>query len=146
MAGFHAGLAAPTFPTINGAWIPDGMWDGPRALANVLQNPLTIHFTHRLLAYCAVLGALTLGASMLLTDGAPRRWRWIALGLGALALGQVMLGALTVLSFVWIGWASLHQLNAVLLLGMLVAAAHELTPTSRAIEVGTGNGDPRRPS
>jgi len=83
---------------------------------------------------------------MLLTDGAPRRWRWIALGLGALALGQVMLGALTVLSFVWIGWASLHQLNAVLLLGMLVAAAHELTPTSRAIEVGTGNGDPRRPS
>jgi cytochrome c oxidase assembly protein subunit 15 len=128
MAGNHAGLAAPTFPTINGAFLPDGMWDPALGLSNVCDNALLIHFTHRLLAYLTVAGALILGIAMARTRGAPRAWSWIALGLGAIALAQATLGALTVLSGVRIAWASLHQLNAVLLLAMVVYAVRELTP------------------
>jgi cytochrome c oxidase assembly protein subunit 15 len=128
MAGFHAGLAAPTFPTLNGAWFPAGMWTSSPALASLVESPLAIHFTHRLLAYLEVGGALGLGVALWRTDGAPRMLRALALGLGGLALGQATLGALTVLTYVRIGWASLHQINAVLLLGVLVAVTHQLTP------------------
>ena len=128
MAGFHAGLAAPTFPTINGAWIPEGMGAAVPGLQGLVADPLTIHFTHRLLAYLVVAGAIGLGVALVRAERAPRTWHRLGVTLGTLALVQATLGALTVLTFVRISWASLHQLNAVFLLGVLVAVTHQLCP------------------
>jgi cytochrome c oxidase assembly protein subunit 15 len=132
MAGFHAGLVAPTFPTVNGAWVPDGMWQRSPAPLNFVANPLTIHVTHRCLAYLVVCGALVVAVVLGRSAGAPPRLRRLGAALAVLALGQATLGVLTVLTFVQITWASLHQLNAVLLLGALVAVVHQLSPARAA--------------
>jgi cytochrome c oxidase assembly protein subunit 15 len=51
MAGHKAATAAPTWPTINGDWVPDRlMADQPWAL-NFIDNKILIHFIHRGLAY-----------------------------------------------------------------------------------------------
>jgi len=50
MAGHKAATAAPTWPDINGSFVPAGMFskDG---LLNLIENRITIHFVHRSLAY-----------------------------------------------------------------------------------------------
>jgi cytochrome c oxidase assembly protein subunit 15 len=86
MAGLKAALFAPTWPTINGAWVPDAFFT-----ESWFNNPLAVHFIHRTLAL--VLLAALWG------------WWWRAraqLGLerhAVVALGslQVLLGILTVL-------------------------------------------------
>jgi len=44
MAGLKAAAYAPTWPTMNGMWIPEGM-------SNIFNDPITVQFIHRLLAY-----------------------------------------------------------------------------------------------
>ena len=48
MAGHKAANAAPTWPTINGQWIPDGVLSSATAM---VENKITVHFIHRGLAY-----------------------------------------------------------------------------------------------
>lgn len=127
MAGLHAGLVAPSFPTMNGAFVPAALKGG----LGIVEDPLTVHFIHRGLAYASAVLALglcftTLGST---TDRPARRW---AIGLGVLVLLQVGLGALTVLHRVPIGLASLHQVNAVLVFGCAVALLHRCRGTGPA--------------
>lgn len=123
MAGLHAGHVAPTFPTMNGDWIPSGMFIHDPAWRGLFENALTVHFVHRTLAYCTTLGVVaTFAAARAL--GASAAARRATTGL-LLAVGiQVTLGVLTVLQHVPIALASLHQLNAALLLGCAVALVH----------------------
>jgi cytochrome c oxidase assembly protein subunit 15 len=119
MAGHHAGLLAPTFPDINGAFIPSGMFSDATA---PFSDALTVHFLHRVLAGCTALGALVTFA-VAHVQNAPRSTR-LASSLLVLAVAlQVALGALTVLHHVPIALAALHQLNGALLLGCAVALA-----------------------
>src|SRR6187401_2184474 len=50
MAGHKAATAAPTWPDINGTFIPAKMFS-PDGLLNLIENKITIHFFHRSLAY-----------------------------------------------------------------------------------------------
>jgi cytochrome c oxidase assembly protein subunit 15 len=123
MAGLHAGHVAPTFPDMNGMWIPTGMFIHSPWWLGLFENALTVHFVHRTLAYCAAAGVVvTFVAARMM--GAPRGARIAsALLLGVVGL-QVTLGALTVLHHVPIALAALHQLNAALLLGCAVSLVH----------------------
>lgn len=123
MAGLKAALMAPTWPTINGLWVPDALWS-----ESWLSHPLTVHFIHR-----------TLGVGLLLAFAG---WWWAArksLGLErhlvlGLALAQVLLGISVLLlgpamgSLLVLGLA--HQLVGTSLVVALVAAAQRLTPLS----------------
>ncbi|HEY8782943.1 MAG TPA: COX15/CtaA family protein [Mucilaginibacter sp.] len=51
MAGTHAALSAPTWPDINGAYIPADMLGNGDVFYNLHSNPITIQFIHRSLAY-----------------------------------------------------------------------------------------------
>jgi cytochrome c oxidase assembly protein subunit 15 len=51
MAGHKAATAAPTWPTINGAWIPARLF---QSLSSLVEDRITIHFMHRSLAYLLV--------------------------------------------------------------------------------------------
>ena len=122
MAGLHAGHVAPSFPTMNGAWIPAGMGGIER---DALENPITVHFVHRMLAYGTA--AIAIAAAVAAWRATPdalvrRRAGWLVL----LVAGQITLGALTVLSHVRIDLASAHQVNAALLLACAVMLAHRL--------------------
>lgn len=46
MAGLHAGYVAPTWPTMNGYWIPPNITN-----VSWVYHALGVHFVHRMLAY-----------------------------------------------------------------------------------------------
>jgi heme a synthase len=124
MAGHKAALSAPTWPDINGAIIPENMFRQPEGWLNLIENKITIHFIHRLLAYVLMVMILvwTWKAFDVKTSGYFKKTKWLPLVLVVL---QVALGVFSVLTsakiipnqwglFEWI--AQLHQLVAMLLL------------------------------
>jgi cytochrome c oxidase assembly protein subunit 15 len=127
MAGLKAAPAAPTWPSINGVWLPENIHSfGGRSfsgLSFLTDNPLVVHFIHRSLAY--IITVLVF------------RWWWKANKIQGtilfkktktlpllVVLLQLLLGILTVLnavnpgSFLWLAVA--HQFTAMLLLLSLV--------------------------
>jgi cytochrome c oxidase assembly protein subunit 15 len=128
MAGHKAATVASTWPTINGSWYPDSIWRDRPVLLNLIDNPITIHFIHRNLAYIIlVLIIVWYGkTSRMQLPALVRRYlRWPLL----LVVIQVMLGILALLTsreilpnhwgnFEWM--AQIHQLVAMFLLLSLV--------------------------
>lgn len=51
MAGHKAATVAPTWPRINGNFIPAGMFSMSGGLLDLIENSITIHFIHRSLAF-----------------------------------------------------------------------------------------------
>jgi cytochrome c oxidase assembly protein subunit 15 len=97
MAGNKAAAIAPTWPLINGDWMPDNLFrESPRAL-NFIGNPVMIHFIHRNLAYMIGLG-IALWTLGLFRSGILRHQRTrLLLPLGLVTL-QILLGVLTLLT------------------------------------------------
>ena len=58
VAGLHAGLIYNTWPLIDGALVPPGLLFDQPAWRNFFENPLTVQFDHRMLAYGLVAVAL----------------------------------------------------------------------------------------
>lgn len=145
MAGLRAAPAAPTWPTINGEWIPSSTTQVGRTtyagLHILTDNPLVVHFIHRTLGYLLVLllifwglraakAARTAGAGTVLA----RWWRWPVV----LVISQVVLGIVTVLLSPrarhngfgpWEVVAQAHQLVAMALLLALVAVVFSTSTT-----------------
>jgi cytochrome c oxidase assembly protein subunit 15 len=117
MAGLKAALMAPTWPTINGLWVPAAVWS-----ELPWQHPLAVHFIHRSLGYGLL---LALGAWWWAGRKVLRGERHLVLGLVVL---QVSLGVIILLygtlpgALLWLGL--IHQLVGASLLVALVAAAH----------------------
>ena len=55
MAGLHAATAAPTWPKINGEWIPRSVNELVPAWKNLVDNKIAIQFIHRGIAYILLL-------------------------------------------------------------------------------------------
>jgi cytochrome c oxidase assembly protein subunit 15 len=116
MAGLKAAAYATTWPTINGAWIPEGM-------NNIFNDPITVQFIHRLLAYIITVLVFIWWARALKLPSTSlfRKTRVIPV---VLVLLQVSLGILTVIyspdktALLWLGVS--HQFVAMLLLLSLV--------------------------
>ena len=51
MAGNHAAMSYPSWPTFNGNWLPTGINDGTTLITNLTHNVATIQLIHRTLAY-----------------------------------------------------------------------------------------------
>lgn len=128
MAGLKIASAAPTWPSMNGSWLPQNIHlYGDRnfsGLSYLFDHPLVIHFIHRNLAYviAALIIVWTWKASRLpQSTGLFQKTRWWPFCLVVL---QVILGILTVLNalnkdtFLWLGVA--HQFIAMILLLSLV--------------------------
>jgi cytochrome c oxidase assembly protein subunit 15 len=128
MAGNKAALAAPTWPDINGHWIPHDMLSR-HGMLSFIDDPILVHFIHRGLAYAL----LILIALLCLRWLRPAATSFIRQARGwtlLLVLVQVALGIFTVLSskgivpnrwglFEWM--AQLHQVTGMLLLLSLTA-------------------------
>lgn len=127
MAGLKAGPAAPTWPSINGAWLPQNVHSfGGREFSGIrflFDNPIVVHFIHRNLAYIITLLVFIWWWKSMKTKGSSllQKTNWIPL---LLVLTQVVLGVWAVLhsiypkQFIWI--AEAHQLVAMLLLLTLI--------------------------
>jgi cytochrome c oxidase assembly protein subunit 15 len=140
VAGLDAGFAFNTWPKMGGEWYPAAAeWLQP-ALRNFVDNPVTVQFVHRWLAFGVATLALWLAA---------RSWarglRLEAVALAGAVCAQILLGILTILSGVEIEIAVAHQGMAVLLLAAMVANAHRLgEAVHRPTTIGTIGGNQRQ--
>lgn len=108
VAGLDAGLTFNTWPLMDGAFVPDGIWIMSPVWINHFENVLTVQFQHRITAY--LLLALVIWAAIRAfaapSDG-PVRTVWsILLVLTGL---QALSGIVTLLGQVPLGWALVHQ-------------------------------------
>lgn len=123
MAGLHAATAAPTWPQINGQWVPDSINTLSPWWKNLIDNKIAIQFIHRGFAYVLLIAVIFWLIKALNVAGTPlfKKVRFVPL---LIIILQVLLGITTVLTspyhnnLVWFGVA--HQLVAILFLVSLV--------------------------
>ncbi|MFL5741873.1 MAG: COX15/CtaA family protein [Flavisolibacter sp.] len=140
MAGHKAATAAPTWPDINGSFVPPLLFHRPEGWISIIENPITIHFIHRSIAYLLVLLIFIWTFRALKTRATPAfsRWRIIP---AVLVVAQLLLGIFTVLTstririarwniFEWM--AQLHQLGAIFLLLSFIGALFFLHAKKRS--------------
>jgi cytochrome c oxidase assembly protein subunit 15 len=121
MAGLKAATYAPTWPDINGNFLPRGGVPSSGIL-KLFDNPITVHFIHRNLAYLiTILIFAWFLRSRNIKNSLFRKTNWLPL---ALVLSQLLLGILTVINSTnskalrWLGVT--HQFIAMCLLLSLV--------------------------
>lgn len=119
-AGLKAGHVSDTWPLMFGRWIPPGLFN---SWINLFETPQTIVFIHRWLAW---LGLVTVPAVFYLIrkqnypQDIQKGLLWLT---GAVAL-QITLGVWTVLSYVNIVIALIHQANALVLFALGIYFLH----------------------
>ena len=146
VAGLDAGRIFNTFPLMEGRLIPVG-YGAVENWRNALENPVAVQLHHRILASgTAVLVCLAwLVAVTRAWRRALRRWLSAA---AVVAVIQVGLGVATLLLAVPLPIAVLHQLGAMALLAVLLAASasesssREHSPTRRTPMVLPGGSRP----
>lgn len=126
MAGSHAALSAPTWPDINGAFIPEHLFIGGSKARQLYSNPLVIQVVHRSLAYLLGLGTLLWFylAGKTVSRGWLNKFSRVPL---LLVFMQITLGVLAVVNspFVGaIGFSVAHQFTGMLLLLSLLVTGY----------------------
>ncbi len=134
VAGLRAGLVYNTWPLIDGAVVPDAsrlFFDDP-PWRNFFENPLTVQFDHRLLAYVVWLAALLHVADVART---LRRGPVLtaALALACAVTLQAALGIATLIHQAPLALAMLHQAAAIVVLTIAVVHAERLEPPASVI-------------
>ena len=137
VAGLDAGLTYNTWPLMDGALVPGGLFVQQPWWINLFENPKTVQFVHRIGAY--VLFALVLMHMIASLRAAPetthaRR----SVLLFALVSLQALIGIVTLLWQVPLSWALAHQGGALVVLGFAIAHWRAFAgeyPKPTAIEV-----------
>jgi len=115
VAGLDAGFGYNTWPLIDGALVPKGLFAAEPLWRNMFENALTVQFNHRNLAY--VIAVLVAGQAYVVGS----RPRLILL---AAVIAQIALGVWTLLWVVplWLGLA--HQGGALLVFAAAIWNLH----------------------
>lgn len=129
VAGTDAGFAYNTFPLMDGALIPDGLFEYDPVWLAPFEDITTVQFDHRTLAELTVVLVLVFWVKSVDMHLAPRTRRAITL-FGYMALIQVGLGITTLLMVVPVALGSLHQMGAVVLFSLALWCIHELRAPS----------------
>lgn len=122
VAGLDAGHVYNTFPLMEGSVIPREYGQLEPAWRNWFENAAAVQFNHRVLAMVVLASvAWAWARARRSVTGADERRAWNLVAITALV--QVTVGIATLLLFVPIPIASLHQLGAVALLSAALWAA-----------------------
>ena len=129
MAGHKAAMVAPTWPTINGDYMPTNLFSDPVFLLNFIENKILVHFMHRGIAYVLLILVIYWTVKLYQINGSSFFNRIKIFPLLLVVL-QVLLGiasllyARSIIPGVWgiFEWmAQIHQLVGMSLLLSLVA-------------------------
>lgn len=130
VAGNDAGRAFNTFPTMDGAWVPQEILDIKPIWRNFFENTATVQFDHRVLAMTTL---TSIGAMYAYARANAGHWaslpRLTRVGIHAVAgmsVAQVGLGISTLLLYVPIPLAAVHQAGSLVLLTLITCCAHSL--------------------
>lgn len=125
VAGLNAGLVYNTFPLMDGMLFPPELFQATPWWRNLLENPVTLQFNHRLgaLILSIVIIAVWLHTRRVDLDRSSRR---AVDGLLVALIGQAALGILTLLYMVPVVLGVAHQGGALVLLASAIVVAHRL--------------------
>ncbi|MFN3936442.1 MAG: heme A synthase [Gemmobacter sp.] len=139
VAGIDAGRAFPTWPDMNGAFLPPDPFyvpGGGAAWRAFFENAGLVQFVHRMSGY----GLFAFGLAVWWVSrgsahlGTRRAFDWVAVML----FGQVVLGIAAVLTAAHLHVALSHQIGAVVLWVLILRARHlALYPRAGSIREGT---------
>jgi cytochrome c oxidase assembly protein subunit 15 len=134
VAGLHAGLIYNTWPSMDGAFAPEGAFFFRPWWINFTENAGLAQFDHRMGAYLVGISAFALWLR-----GRRAHLSGLARTSGDLVLGvtglQILLGILTLLHQVPEALAAFHQFTAVALLASALWHAYELRNHATAMRV-----------
>jgi cytochrome c oxidase assembly protein subunit 15 len=122
VAGLDAGLVSSTWPTMDGDWVPQGLWVARPWWLNFFENPVTVQFEHRMVAYLILAVAAVYAVAARRTNAVRG-----ALGLFLLLLAQAILGITAIVHEMPLSVALLHQFGGAV--AMAVAVTHLRTLT-----------------
>ncbi|MGD8784151.1 MAG: COX15/CtaA family protein [Thioalkalispiraceae bacterium] len=125
VAGTRAGHGFNTFPLMNGYFIPPGLFDMSPFYLNFFENPTTIQFNHRMIAYLLILYIPIVWYSSKKYTLIPHTRNAFHLLL-FIFIVQVVLGITTLLYEVPVALGAAHQGGALLLLTVVLYVVHEL--------------------
>lgn len=125
VAGLDAGLVYNSFPLMAGKIVPDDIFAYAPWLSNFTENPTTVQFDHRVLG-TTTLGLITLMAYKSRQLPLPAPARRAALAVLCMGWMQVGLGITTLLTYVPVSIAAMHQSGALVTLSTAIWLSHEL--------------------
>jgi cytochrome c oxidase assembly protein subunit 15 len=126
VAGLRAGLLYNTWPLIDGHMVPaaTSLFFNEPWWRNLFENPLTVQFTHRMIAYVLWVAALVHAI-----ESARAGRAGLSIVLATAVTLQAALGIATLVHHVPILLALAHQGMAIFVLAIAVVHAERLTPT-----------------
>ncbi len=127
VAGWDAGKTYNTWPLMDGKWVPGGLMLLDPWYRNFIDNITMVQFQHRMTAIALTLSVFALAWRCYKHSPAPHG-RNLGLSLSAMMVVQFALGVITLLLVVPIGYASLHQLGAAVLLMLVVLTTYRFRP------------------
>lgn len=125
VAGLDAGLVYNSFPKMADRWIPEGLFAIEPAWRNFFENPTMVQFQHRILGI-TTMTAICLFALTMRRMPIPSRARLALNTLVGMSFVQVGLGISTLLLYVPVSLAALHQSGSLALLSFAIWLATEL--------------------
>jgi cytochrome c oxidase assembly protein subunit 15 len=125
MAGSHAALHYPTFPTMNGKFFPENIYNTQISLKqNFLENVTFIQFAHRNMAYFIIILILFFWWKNK-NEIALETFQWLPY----MILLQIVLGIVTLIlskQNIPVAFGVAHQLGALILLTLLLLTRFRL--------------------
>jgi len=119
-AGLKAGHVSDTWPLMFGKLIPPNLFS---SFINILENPATIVFIHRWFAFVVLAAVIYVYYVVRKSNFQPDLLKGLGWFIGAVSL-QIVLGILTILSYVNIVIALLHQAGAIALFALTIYFIH----------------------
>jgi len=114
VSGMDAGKVYNTWPSMGSSYFPDDSKFIELFKISMFDNPSIVQFIHRNLAYLIVIVYLYILYSVFKNGNIKLKFPILIIGLSLLF--QIFLGILTILSGVKMVYASLHQINSILII------------------------------
>ncbi|HWJ87513.1 MAG TPA: COX15/CtaA family protein [Pelagibacterium sp.] len=125
VAGLHAGLIYNTWPLMDGALIPNGLFPLDSVWKSAFEDVMTVQFNHRTIAYVIAVYAGLMWLAGRFKTGFGGIHIWMP-AIAMTVLLQIFLGIGTLLSVVGLPIALGHQAVAFLLIGIVTAYAADI--------------------
>lgn len=120
VAGLDAGLVFNQWPRMGLGYYPGEMWEETIGWLNVMENPAIVQFVHRMGAY-VLLVAVLVHTAIFWRHAPASTHAWRAAMLALLVVCQAIVGIITLVTFVPLNWALVHQGLAFIVLAFSVA-------------------------
>lgn len=121
VAGLKAGLIYNEWPMMGEGFVPSGLLDLSPVWRNFIDNATTVQFDHRIMAYIITALSIVILVRSLRATIAVRNAAYL---LALAVFFQVMLGIVTLVTYVPVIWGTLHQAGGVLVLAALLLLLH----------------------